>query len=160
MGLIRMLHEVKLIPERNLLEVYPPFLFMGVKVVYVSKNYRHIHIQLPLRWYGKNLYGTMFGGFICAVSDPLPALLCSKLFDGMQVWTKSQKVEFLRPAKGALDTHVRISTQDISMIKQALKSDGEATHAFSFMFQDERGREIAQVENTVFIRRKRERKSG
>jgi acyl-coenzyme A thioesterase PaaI-like protein len=145
----------KILPEPKLLELYPPFLFMGVKIKKVSPDYRHMHVVLPMRWYGKNLYGTMFGGFMCAVSDPLPALMCEKIFPGVEVWTKAHAVDFKKPGKGHLDLYIDISEKDVGIIGRALDETGKCTHPFQFSFKDSHGREVAHVHNTVYLRRKR-----
>ena len=147
---------MKFVSETKLLEMWPPFFVMGVKVVSVAKNYRHLHVRVPLRWYGTNLFGTMFGGWMSAVADPLPALLCQKIFKGTQVWTKRNLVDFLRPAFGDLDCRIDVSEDDVTQIQAALDSRGQATHLFRFPFKDKRGRVVAKCQNVVFIRKKGE----
>lgn len=153
MSLARILNEFKLIRPERLLEFYPPFLFMGAKVLDASDNYQFLHIRLPLRWYAKNMHGTMFGGFVCAVSDPLPALMCSRIFPKSEVFTKSHLVEFLRPARSALEVKIKISDKQVSEMKKHLDETSRATHTFEFFFKDKRGRDVAWVKNTVFLRR-------
>ncbi|MGE0614409.1 MAG: PaaI family thioesterase [Bacteriovoracia bacterium] len=160
MNFVNFLSGLKLLPEKKLLELYPPFFFMGVTVKSVAKDYRKLHLQLPQRWYSGNMHGTIFGGFICAVSDPLPVLLLARIIPGTQVWTKSQKVEFLKPGKGRLDLIVTISEDDVSQIKTALQSKGSSTHTFFYSFKDKRGRVVAEVANTVYIRKKEKASSS
>lgn len=152
---LQFLRKFKLMDEERLLEIYPPFWFMGVRVIHRDPQYRSIGVKLPIRWYGKNLNGTMFGGFMCAVADPLAALLCEKLFPGVQVWTKRNCVDFLRPAQGNLEIHVHITDDDIATIQNALDSEGQATHGFRYAFTDSKGRSIAKVHNVVFMRIKK-----
>src|SRR5690242_2465947 len=98
-GVLVKLSRWRRFSDARLLEWYPPFLFMGVKVTEVARDYRKIRVEKPLRWYGKNMYGSMFGGFLAAVTDPLPALMCQRIFPGCQGWTKSHYVDFLKPAR-------------------------------------------------------------
>lgn len=122
----------------------------------VSDDYRHLHVKIPLKWYGKNLYGTMFGGWMCAVADPLPALLVQRIFRGTQVWTKRNSVDFLRPASSALELRVHVTQEDVNAIQAALDEKGHATHTFRFPFKDKRERNVAMVTNVIYVRRKGE----
>lgn len=154
MRLLHLLDKANIVPKRKLLELYPPFFFMGVKIKSVSKDHRHMHVQVPLRWYGKNMYGSMFGGFICAVADPLPALMCGRIFQGVEMWTKSNCVDFIKPAMGTLDAHVQISEHDLKAIEDQLARHNKATHVFEFTFRDKRGHEIARVKNQIYLRKR------
>jgi acyl-coenzyme A thioesterase PaaI-like protein len=154
MSLARWLQRVEFFPEHRRLEMYPPFLFMGAKVVSVASDYRKLHVRIPLRWYFKNMHGSMFGGFIAAISDPLPALLCSKIFPGLQVWTKKMSVEFLKPARTGLDLYLQLPETSIDTIAKDLQAFGRSEHEFSFDLTDARRRIVASVKNTVFMCRK------
>ncbi|MEW6055770.1 MAG: DUF4442 domain-containing protein [Bdellovibrionota bacterium] len=144
--------KTKLLPEYKILEWYPPFLFMGVKIKSVSSDYRKLHAQLPLRWYGKNLHGTMFGGFMAAASDPIASLLCGKIFPGLEVWAQNHCIDFLRPGQGTLDLKVEVTDSDVAQIREALKTQGKVSHVFEFYFTDHSGGKIARVRNTVYLR--------
>ena len=155
MHVVDALKRFKFLPPEKLLELYPPFLFMGVKVKSVSPDHRKLHVVLPLRWYGRNMYGTMFGGFMCAVTDPLPALLCGQIFPGHEVWTKANFVEFLRPATSLLHIKIEITDADVERIESELSREGRSSPVFEFFFRDREGRDIAFCRNTVFIRRRK-----
>lgn len=155
MKLFSMLSKIDAIPKSKLLEFYPPFLFMGVKVKHASKDHRSMHVTVPLRWYGKNMYGAMFGGFICAVADPLPALMAGRIFPGVEMWTKSNAVDFLKPGRSTLEAHIHISEEDVAAISRQLESEHKASHMFEFFFRDKHGHEIAHVKNTIYLRRRK-----
>ena len=144
----------RFISEKKLLEWFPPFWFMGVKVTYIASDYRTLTVRLPVRWYGKNVYGTLFGGFLCAASDPLPLLLCERIFPGIQGWTRMHKVEFLKPARDTLTLKLEIAQKDIDAIQADIDRERESNYTFKYSFRDQREREIARVETTVFLRKK------
>ncbi len=137
--------------DRRLLELYPPFFFMGAKVLDVSKDYRWIDVYLPLRWYGRNMHGTMFGGWLSAVSDPLPALLCAKAFPDVVVWTKSHCVDFKRPARSGV--HLRVEMNDVlhAQIMKDLETQGRSSPVFEYEIKDRNSRTIARVRNVAFV---------
>jgi acyl-coenzyme A thioesterase PaaI-like protein len=154
MHIVDALKRLKFLSPQRMLELYPPFFFMGVKVTGVSQDSRKLSVKLPLRWYGRNQYGTMFGGFMCAVSDPLAALVCARHFPGHEVWTKSNFVEFLRPARSDLHIDVEITEADLTRIRAELEAKGKSAPVFESYFRDAKGREIALVRNTVSIRKR------
>lgn len=125
---------------------------MGVKVLEVSPDYRYMHVRLPLRWYGKNMYGTMFGGFICAVTDPLAALLCAKLFPGTQVWSKKHTVDFVRPGRTTVDFKIKVTDEHLAQMDQQLKADSKALCEFRYSATDTKGHLVAEIQSTVYVR--------
>jgi acyl-coenzyme A thioesterase PaaI-like protein len=157
MGVVRFIsRKFDFIPQDWLLQVYPPFLFFGAKITSVDHQ---VKIELPLRWYNKNFHGTMFGGLMCAVSDPFSALLTQRLLGvkKVDVWTKKNCVEFMRPATSTLTLTVVVSDEDLQAIQKSLDEDDRAVHSFTHFFTDRRGREVAKVENTIFVRLKTKR---
>lgn len=155
MRIVQFFSNLNLISERKRLEWYPPFWFMGVKVIDIGSDYRSVELMLPIKWYGLNMYGTMFGGFMCAVSDPMPVLLCQKIFPGTQTYTKAHTLEFLKPGRTNLTLRIQISEEEVKKVAKALDIHHEATHTFEYSFWDKRQREVAKIKNTVFLRRKK-----
>ena len=52
----------------------------------------------------RNLNGSLFGGSLYAMSDPVHAVLLEQLLPGEHVvWAKSTRIEFLRPGRGTVD---------------------------------------------------------
>lgn len=136
----------------KLLEWFPPFKFMGFKIRSVSADYRRFEATLPLRWYGLNLHGTMFGGFMASATDPLPAILCGRIFPDHECWTRKHCIDFLKPGVTRLTIKIEITDEDLAEIRKQLKDRGRATHAFEFDLTDPSGTAIAHVTNTVHLR--------
>ncbi len=153
MNIIELLRMLRFIPEPKLLQLYPPFFFIGLKVLEYSKDLKRVHVRLPMRWYTKNMHGTFFGGVLTMVCDPFPAIMIPKYFSNVHVWTKQLTVEFLRPSRSSVDLIVEVTEVDCRIIQEKLDADGSALHDFHYCFMDSRGREIARVKNTVYIRK-------
>jgi len=154
MNIISLLKIFSKFSEVKAFEFYPPFWFMGVKIKKITDDYRQIDVTVPIRWYAKNAHGSLFGGFLCAVSDPLAALLCGKIFPGSEVWTKEHHIDFLRPAKSRLHLSVIVTQEHVDLIEKELNEKGQCQPVFESYFLDEKDKKIAKVINTVFIRRK------
>lgn len=137
-----------------LIEYYPPFFFIGVRIEQISKDYRELLVSVPLRWYSKNLHGTMFGGHLCAVADPFPALMCGRIIGDLDVWSKVCSVEFKRPARGRVFMKIQVHEHDLVEIRRQIQEGQKAIHTFKFDYRDRRGTVIAEVSNTVYLKKR------
>ncbi|HTL11104.1 MAG TPA: DUF4442 domain-containing protein [Bdellovibrionota bacterium] len=160
MNIAKLLAKIRFLPDWLLIRLYPPFLLMGVRISSVSPDYHHLEAVLPLRWWARNINGTLFGGFMCAATDPMAALMCHRIFPGAQIWTKNHSVEFLKPAKSRLLICVNIPKEQVAEIRRLLDTEGQCTQTFEFQMVDSRYRVVARVSNTLFIRRGEGRKLG
>jgi acyl-coenzyme A thioesterase PaaI-like protein len=154
MNVVHVLTKLRFLPTHRLIELYPPFLMMGVKITYLSNDYRTMGVRVPLRWYSRNFHGSMFGGWLCAVSDPFHALLCGRLIPGLEVWSKANAVEFKRPARTDVEFQVTITDDDLAEIRDQLSKTGKATHTFQASIRDLNHEVVAHVKNTVFLRKR------
>jgi uncharacterized protein (TIGR00369 family) len=125
---------------------------MGVRVVALSDDWRALRVLLPLNEQNRNPGGSMFGGAVAALADPIPALACNRLFPGHAVWTRSLQVEFLRP--GIADLELRFSFQAAveEQVHKELQSKGRSNPLFEFGFYLPDGELSAWVSNRVAIR--------
>ncbi|MBL7715308.1 MAG: DUF4442 domain-containing protein [Bdellovibrionales bacterium] len=137
-----------------LIEYYPPFWFMGVRIESITRDYRTLVASLPLRWYSKNLHGTMFGGHLCAAADPFPALMCGRIIGDLDVWSKVCSVEFKKPARSRVFMKIEITDEDIKEIRKQIETYQKATHTFRFDYRDRKGTLIAEVSNTVYLKKR------
>ncbi len=158
MNWVGWLNSLNFSPKHRMLEFYPSFFFLGIRIEKMSQDHREMDVRLPLRWYLRNLHGSMFGGAICAVCDPLAAVLCEYLLDAqgtrVHVWSKSQTVDFLRPGRTSILFRVRVSDEDLSSIQEQLDGKGQATRQFEFFGYGEQEEKVVRILNTVFLKKK------
>jgi len=134
------------------LERYPPFRMLGIRVVELHREWRSVRILLPLSQENRNPGGTMFGGCIASLADPIPALACHRQFPEHTVWTRELLVDFRRPGTTDLELRFELSEASISAIKQDLTSRDRSTPLFEFGFYDLENNLVAWVKNRVAIR--------
>ena len=60
---------------RWLLNFYPPYLGAGVKVRYISSDFREVRVSMGLKWYNRNYVRTQFGGSLYSMTDPFYMLM-------------------------------------------------------------------------------------
>lgn len=155
MKFLTWLKKTNLIKDHHKLSLYPPFFMMGARFAKVSDDYRSVSVHLPLRWYARNHYGTMFGGFMSALADPIPALLCQKLFPGTEVWTQKLSLHFIRPGRSDLELKINFTQEEIDSIQKDLTEHGRSRPKFVFYYYDNNGQKIAEIENIVSIKKRK-----
>lgn len=119
----------------------------------VSKgNWRQVHILLPLTRRSRNPGGSMFGGAIATLADPVPALVCNRIFPGNAVWTREMHIDFRHPGIADLELRFRLDPEAEQQIGKELEDKGRSNPGFEFGFYLPDGRVSAWVFNRVAIR--------
>ena len=142
---------LQLSPRRRM-EWYPPFRSMRIKVLELDMERRSTRILLPLNRRNRNPGGSMFGGCMASLADPIPALVCSRVFPGYGVWTRSLNLDFRHEARQDLELRFQLEKDQEQVIAQELSERGRASPSFEYGFYQRDGRLCAMVRNTVAIR--------
>lgn len=141
---------------RLLFNLYPPYLFTGIRIAKLAPDYRYMRVEMPLRFYNRNYVGTHFGGSLSAMTDPFYMLMVmNNLGRDYIVWDKSGTIEYRKPGRGRVVAEFRIDQGLFERI-QAETADGkkfEPTLAVDVI--DEEGDIVAHVTRTLYIRKKR-----
>ena len=61
-----------------MLNLWPPFLFSGISVREISKDFRHTKVRLKKKLLTSNYVGTLFGGSLFAMTDPFYMVMILK----------------------------------------------------------------------------------
>ena len=77
---MRFVSRSGILSDARLLEMYPPFVPMRIRVLEITEGWRHVRILLPLNARSRNPGGVMFGGYQAALADPVAALACARVF--------------------------------------------------------------------------------
>lgn len=142
----------KLIKRVN---IYPPYLGMGVRVHSVSEDFTRFEVELRSRWYNRNLFGTHFGGSLYSMCDPFYVfILMMNLGKDYIVWDKSAEIQFLKPAKGKILGVFEIDPARIEEIRREVDRLGKNTYHFDAELLDEQGAVIARISKEVYVRAK------
>ncbi len=148
----------KLIKKINM---YPPYLGMGVSVRSFRDDFTRFEVELRARWYNRNLFGTQFGGSLYSMSDPFFVFIITmNLGSGYIVWDKSATIEFLKPAKGTILGVFEISNNRLEEIRVEVDDLGKNTYLFESDLVDETGQAVARVSKEVYVRSKAARRGG
>jgi acyl-coenzyme A thioesterase PaaI-like protein len=137
----------------KLLENFEPFKMMQVKILHLSPDWRNIRLLLPLSPAATNRQGTMFGGFMASLADPVAALACGKLYPDYAAWTRMLKVDFVRAGTTDLELRFDFPTELEPSIEQELKEKGRSTPKFEYAYYLSDGKLCATIECSVAIRK-------
>jgi acyl-coenzyme A thioesterase PaaI-like protein len=154
MGLLRIISNLKFLPEARRLELYPPFFMMRVKVLEISGGWRKVRMKLPLNGVSRNPGGVMFGGYQASLADPVAAIACSRVFPGYSVWTRGMSVDFQKGGSTDLELRFEMGPEQEAAIAAELKARGRATPTFEYGYYLSDGSLCTLIKNTVAIRPK------
>lgn len=131
---------------------WPPFLFSGIKVEYLSKDFREIKVRLKLRFYNANYVGTQFGGLLYTMADPFYMIMLMKnLGPKYKVWDKEGKIVYKKPGRSDVTAHFYLTAEDIDQIEQEVQEKGKTLWMRKIAIVDNSGELIAEVEKLIFI---------
>ena len=159
MGLLRLIANLKFLPEGRRLELYPPFFMMRIRVLEISDGWRRVRIRLPLNSVSRNPGGVMFGGYQASLADPVAAIACARVFPGYSVWTRAMTIDFRRGGSTDLELRFEFGQEQEAAIAEELKAKGRATPTFEYGYYLTDGSLCTLIRNTVAIRPKGYRKA-
>jgi acyl-coenzyme A thioesterase PaaI-like protein len=144
----------KILSDARLLELYPPFVPMRIKVLEISDNWRAVRILLPLNARSRNPGGVMFGGWQAALADPIAALACARVFPGYSVWTRAMTISFDHGGNSDLEMRFSLTPEQEQVVRMELERDGRSTPTFEYAYVRKDGVRCTLIRNTVAIRPK------
>ena len=151
-----LLEALPRVPQHWLLylwNLYPPYFFSGIRIRWVAADFTGCELSLTLRWWNRNYIGTMFGGSIYSMCDPIHmVMLIHLLGPGYIVRDKGAVIRFLRKGTGRAIARFAIDTRTVAEIWNAPEAVQERKFLVQVRDQDEEV--IAEVEKVLHIRRK------
>ncbi|HYD19750.1 MAG TPA: DUF4442 domain-containing protein [Patescibacteria group bacterium] len=147
----------KIGPEafRRFINLWPPFLGGGIKVTKIGKDFNDITVEMKLRSWNSNYFGTHYGGSMFSMTDPFFALIATKnLGRDYIVWDKESSIKFKKPGVGKISAHFNISAEKLQEIRDFADKNPKVEPTFIVEIKDEKGDVVAEVSKTLYIRRK------
>ncbi len=140
---------------RRALNVWPPFLGAGVRVTRISADFREVDVKLRLGVLNRNYFGTQFGGSVYAMTDPFFALMMlQNLGSEYVVWDKAGTIRYLRPGRGDVFARFRLSRAALDRARKATANGAKHEPTFRVAIVDRDGTTVAEVEKTLYVRRR------
>lgn len=138
-----------------LINLYPPYLGAGIKITYISDDWRELQVSMSMRWFNRNIVGTHFGGSLYSMVDPhLMLLLMQLLGKEYLVWDKAADIEFIKASKKKVTSLIKISNEELELIKSKTDDGEKYFSKFTIEIRDDDGELVAKVKKTIYIRKK------
>ncbi|MFT6194931.1 MAG: acyl-coenzyme A thioesterase PaaI-like protein [Cognaticolwellia sp.] len=139
-----------------LLNIWPPFLFTGIRVVDVSEDFRQAKVRLKLNIFNQNAVGVHFGGSLYAMTDPFCMLLVmARLGKDYIVWDKSADIDYIKPGKGTVTAEFIITNALIADILTQTAQGEKYLPEIPVYVKDAQGEIVAKLNRKLYIRRKK-----
>lgn len=136
---------------------YGPFLGSAIRVTSYNKELTWLRVEMRLTWYNRNVFGVHFGGSLYAMCDPWYATIISHhLGKGYIVWDKAAAIRFIKPGKGTVHAEFKVEKNALESIETDLKTLRKKEYQFLCTVYNGRQQVIAEIEKTIYVRRKPE----
>ncbi|NGY57558.1 DUF4442 domain-containing protein [Lentzea sp. NEAU-D13] len=140
------------------MNLWPPFLFAGIRVEEISPDYRYARVRMRLRPWNRNFFGTHFGGSLFAMTDPFWVLLLFNQLRGEHVvWDQAGEIDFVAPGRGTVRAEFRLTDEHVEQVLERTASGEKALIWFETDVVGQDGSVIARVKKQVYARRKRDK---
>ena len=140
---------------RRLMNLWPPFLFTGIRVLDISADWRRARVLLRRHWYNRNYVGTHFGGSLFAMTDPFWMILTmQRLGRDYIVWDKAGEIEFVAPGREDVFAEFHVDDAMLEGIRAATADGGKYLHWCSNDVVTASGDVVARVRKQIYVRRK------
>ena len=140
---------------RQMLNIWPPFLFSGISILEISKDFRHVKVRLKKKILTSNYVGTLFGGSLFAMTDPFYMVMVMKnLGSGYIVWDKQSEIDYVSPGKSTVYAEFNIWDTDLEEIKREVANSGKYLKWFEVDINSSDGTLVAKVKKQIYIRKK------
>ncbi len=140
---------------RRMLNIWPPFLFSGIAILEISKDFRHARVRLKKKAITSNYVGTLFGGSLFAMTDPFYMLMIMKNLGSQYiVWDKRSEIEYVSPGKVTVYADFHLSDAVLEEIKDEVAANGKYLKWFEVEIKSADGTVVAIVKKQIYIRKK------
>lgn len=153
-ALIKKLQTIPFV-SKFMLNHFSPYKGAGIEIEKIDlKNY-HIRVKMPLTRNNQNIVGVQFGGSLYSMVDPFyMLLLMHHLGPKYMVWDKAASINFLSPGRSTVYADIRLDAAEIEHVKDLAQNYKPVYRNYTLNIFDDSGLRIAEVQKTVYIRRK------
>lgn len=140
---------------RHGMNLWPPFWGAGIKVQYISSDFRKAVVKLRHGLLNRNIVGVHFGGSLFAMTDPFFMVMVSKnLGHEYIVWDRAAHIEFLKPGKGDVYATFFLDQTEIDSLISEASTGNKVLRGFSVDVTDHNSDVVARITKTLYIRKR------
>ena len=136
---------------------YAPYRGANIRIDQFKLAEGYVKVRMPLTSSNRNIVGVHFGGSLYAMVDPFFMLiLMHHLGRDYIVWDKAAKIEFISPGRGEVYAEFWITMAEINEIKRLAADNKPVFREYKVDVMGVNGERVAQVDKTLYIRRKKQ----
>ena len=140
---------------RRMMNVWPPFLFGGIRVLEIADDWRYARVRLKLAWYNRNYVGSHFGGNLFAMTDPFWMILVMECLGREYiVWDKAGEIAFVKPGREDVFAEFRVDDALLDELRAATAHGDKALRWCETQVKTAAGDVVAVVRKQLYVRRK------
>jgi len=140
---------------RRLVNLWPPFLFTGIRVIELTEDWSRATVRLGLHRWNRNYVGTQFGGSLFAMTDPWWMLLAlHRLGRRYLVWDKAGAIDFVAPGKADVYAHFVLEESVVEELRAAAADGSKVLRWFEVDVKTADGTVVARVRKQLYVRLK------
>ncbi len=137
------------------MNVWPPFLFSGIHVTDISRDWRYARVELRLRPWNRNYVGVHYGGNLFSMTDAfLMILLKESLGADYYVWDRMAEIEYVKPGRGTVHADFRITDEILDDVRRHTASGEKYLPWLPIDVVDAQGEVVARVRKQLYVRLK------
>ncbi len=138
------------------MNLWPPFLFTGVRVLAMDQDFRRVRVRLAHSPLTSNYFGTQFGGSLFTMVDPFWVIMLARnLGGGYTVWDRRAEIVFEAPGRTAVTAELLLDAATLADIRERADTGEKVLHWFETELCDREGTVVARVRKQVYVRRRR-----
>lgn len=144
---------------RLYMNIWPPFLFAGIKVCELAPDWSRARVELRQHWFNRNYVGSHFGGSLFAMTDPFwMIMVLQRLGRDYLVWDQAGEIEFLKPGRGTVQATFELPEGVLAELREAAASGEKILRWFETDILDGSGERVARVRKRLYVRLKRDQR--
>lgn len=141
--------------DRWKFNVFPAYRGTGARVDYISGDWKHVRIRIPLSIRTRNYVGTIYGGSMYGGVDPIYMLMLIRLLGReYTVWDKAATIRFRRQGRETLWAEFAIDDTEIEEIKRLLETRESIDRVYKVELKNRDGKVHCEIEKTIYISKK------
>jgi acyl-coenzyme A thioesterase PaaI-like protein len=140
---------------RRLINLWPPFLVNGIRVLELANDWSRATVRLRLRFWNQNYVGTQFGGNLFAMADPWWMLMAMhRLGNDYLVWDRAGEIEFVAPGKADVYARFQLEESVVAELRAAAADGSKVLRWFQVELKTADGTVVARVRKQLYVRLK------
>lgn len=135
---------------------YPPYLFSGVRVTYIARDWKKVVVKVKKSFLNRNYVGTIFGGTLQAAADPHYMMMLIQILGvkNYVIWDQAGTIEYKKPARSTITFTFTLTDEQIQKMKEEAALHQKIRPEFEIEGIDEAGAVCVLVKRVIYLRLK------